>query len=86
MTEVPDVRVRAVNLEGEATLALYDSRGTFELGIDFSRPSDEIATALGDLIREAVESGRWTRNGPWGRPPDPHTDAREVGPDGPDLA
>lgn len=57
------MRVRAVDLNGECPLALYDSRDRFELAIDFNRPPDEIASALEDLFQEAVDTGRWSRRG-----------------------
>lgn len=63
MTEVPRVQVRAVDLAGEAAVANYDSAHRYELGIDFSRPPDEIADALTDLFQEAVDTGRWSRHG-----------------------
>lgn len=67
------MRVRAVDLDGECPLALYDSRDRFQLGIDFSRPPEEIAGALEDLFQEAVETGRWTRRGTGG-----HEEAADV--------
>ena len=32
------------------------------MGIDFSRPPEEIAAAMQDFMEESVTSGRWTRN------------------------
>lgn len=61
--EVPRILVRAVDLHGECPLAVYDGRRKFELGIDFSRPPDEIVVALTDLFQEAVDSHRWERRG-----------------------
>lgn len=66
------MRVRAVDLGGECPVALYDSRSRVELGIDFSRPPEQIADALTDLFQEAVDAGRWNRAG---------TGAHELGTD-----
>ncbi|MFF6904566.1 hypothetical protein ACFY9Q_01320 [Streptomyces sp. NPDC012389] len=57
------MRVRAVDLAGEAAVASYDSAHRYELGIDFSRPPDEIADALTGIFQEAVDTGRWNRAG-----------------------
>lgn len=60
------MRVRAVDLNGESPLAVYDGRERFALGIDFSFPPEQIATALENLFTDAVDSGRWERHGPCG--------------------
>lgn len=63
MTEVPQVHVHAVDLDGEVVVANYDSCHRYELGIDFSRTPGEITDALTDLFQEAVDTGRWCRRG-----------------------
>ncbi|MEU0397980.1 hypothetical protein ABZ208_35545 [Streptomyces sp. NPDC006208] len=62
MTDAPRISVQAVDLGGLCPVALYDSREAVVLGIDMSRPAEEILTGLQDVIEEAVQSGRWTRN------------------------
>ena len=61
MTERPRVHVRAMNLRGEAPVALRDSRSRYELAIDFSWPPEKIAAALTGIFQEAVDSDRWSR-------------------------
>ena len=60
------MQARAVDLNGEAPIAIYDSRDRFVLGIDFSRPPEEIAAALTLMLQDAVDSGRWVRHGTCG--------------------
>ena len=57
------MQVRAVDLDGEAAVANYDSLHRYELGIDFSRTPDEIVEALNGIFQEAVNTGRWCRRG-----------------------
>lgn len=56
------MRVTAVDLHGEAPLALRESLRSFELAIDFSRPPEELAAALTELFQDAVDAGRWQRH------------------------
>lgn len=56
------MRVSAVDLHGEAPVAMHDSLERFELGIDFSCPPEKIAEALTKLFQDAVDSGRWQRH------------------------
>lgn len=65
MTEGPRVRVHveAVDLHGEAPVAVRDAKTSFVLGIDFSQPPERIAAHLEKLLQEAVDSGRWHRRG-----------------------
>ncbi|MGW6420373.1 hypothetical protein [Streptomyces sp. NPDC055055] len=64
MTEVPRVRVRveAVDLHGEAPIAVRDARSSFTLGIDFSQPPERIAAALEEVLQESADE-RWHRRG-----------------------
>lgn len=59
--DVPRVKVRDVDLHGEAPAAMYDSRRRITLGLDFNAPPDEVAEAVEDLLQEAFDSGRWHR-------------------------
>lgn len=58
---VTEVRVRDRRLDDGAPVALRDTAHTCDLMIDFSQPPDVLAAALEELFREAVDSGRWTR-------------------------
>lgn len=62
MREVPRISVRVANLGGSRPIAVYDDLEKFVMGIDFSRPPEEITAAMQDFIEESVTSGRWTRN------------------------
>lgn len=63
MTEVPQVRVRAVDLRGECPAAMYDDDGRVELGIDFIHfKPEQIADALQGIFQDAVDT-RWERRG-----------------------
>ncbi|TXS55218.1 hypothetical protein EAO77_02655 [Streptomyces sp. t39] len=62
MTEVPRIRVQAVDLHGECPVALYDSRRHVEVAIDFGAKPEEIVSALTDLFQESVDTGRWSRS------------------------
>lgn len=65
MTEGPHVRVHveAVDLRGEAPIAVRDTKSSFTLGIDFSQPPEQIAATLEELFQEAVDTERWHRRG-----------------------
>ena len=65
MTEGPRVRVHveAVDLHGQAPVAVHDTVKHFTLGIDFSQPPELIAATLEDVFQEAVDSERWHRRG-----------------------
>lgn len=65
MTEGPRVRVHveAVDLRGEAPIAVRDTTTSFTLGIDFSQPPERIAATLEELFQEAVDTDRWHRRG-----------------------
>lgn len=61
MIEVPEVRVRAVQLDDDVPVALRDSRAVYDLAIDFSKPPAQIVAALQALFRECIDTGRWQR-------------------------
>lgn len=75
------MHVRAMNLRGEAPVALRDSRSSYDLAIDFSWPPEKIAAALTGIFQEAVDSDRWTRRGtgehdqPDDEPPSAHANS-----------
>lgn len=81
----PRVYVEAIDLNGEAPIAVYDSLDTFQLGIDFSRPPEEIIAALTMTFQDAITSRRWQRNRLCTsrftqNPPQAGTDTPAVGP------
>ncbi|MET9955650.1 hypothetical protein ABZ135_29450 [Streptomyces sp. NPDC006339] len=57
------MHVEAVDLHGEAPIAVRDTKTSFTLGIDFSQPPERIAATLEELFQEAVDSERWHRRG-----------------------
>ncbi|WP_329855091.1 hypothetical protein [Streptomyces sp. SP18ES09] len=57
------MHVEAVDLHGEAPIAVRDTKSSFTLGIDFSQPPEHIAATLAELFQEAVDSNRWHRRG-----------------------
>lgn len=58
---VPEVRVHAVDLQGETPVAVRDSLTRYDLGIDFSFPAEDIAAGLQTVLRDGVDGGRWSR-------------------------
>lgn len=64
MTEVPRVRVHveAVDLHGEAPVAVRDARDSFTLGIDFNQPPERIVAALEGILQQSADD-RWHRRG-----------------------
>lgn len=56
------MQVSAMDLRGEAPVALRDSLTTYDLAIDFSWPPERIAEALTGVLQECVDSRRWTRS------------------------
>lgn len=63
MTEVPRFHVEAVDLHGEAPVAMRDALHDVHIGIDFNATPDEITKALQGIMQEAVDSERWHRRG-----------------------
>ncbi|MFE0329024.1 hypothetical protein ACFW08_20025 [Streptomyces sp. NPDC058960] len=62
MAETPEVIVQAADLKGETPVAVRDGLRRYELAIDFSWPPEAIRAGLQSVLRECVDSGRWTRN------------------------
>lgn len=62
MADAPEVFVQPADLKGETPVAIRDSLTRCDLAIDFSWPPEAIAAGLQSVFREAVDSGRWSRN------------------------
>lgn len=80
------MHVSAMDLRGEAPVALRDSLTSYDLAIDFSWPPERIAEALTELFQEGVDSNRWNRARPGEhtRPDDEPPSAAAPHPDGGD--
>ncbi|WP_228975035.1 hypothetical protein [Streptomyces sp. DH12] len=63
MTERPRVHVEAIDLHGEAPVAVSDSLTDLVFGIDFTQPAEDIAKSLQEVFQEAIDTGRWHRRG-----------------------
>ncbi|MGW5352255.1 hypothetical protein ACWERV_17300 [Streptomyces sp. NPDC004031] len=59
-----EVRVSDVRLGEGRAVALRDTLSVVDLGIDFTQPPEDIVAGLAALIRESIQTGRWTRNRP----------------------
>ncbi|MFE5630642.1 hypothetical protein [Streptomyces sp. NPDC056543] len=56
------MHVEAVDLHGEAPIAVRDTASSFTLGIDFTHPPERIAAVLTEVLQEAADE-RWHRRG-----------------------
>ncbi|MFF5784227.1 hypothetical protein ACFY8P_04560 [Streptomyces sp. NPDC012693] len=56
------VHVEAVDLCGEAPIAVRDAASSFTLAIDFTQPPERIVAALEEVLQEAADE-RWHRRG-----------------------
>ncbi|MEU6706528.1 hypothetical protein [Streptomyces wuyuanensis] len=59
---IPEIRVTAENLHGEAPAAMYDDRERIAIALDTEQPTERVAEGVQGLLREAFESGRWQRH------------------------
>ncbi|MEI5008619.1 hypothetical protein RB196_16035 [Streptomyces sp. PmtA] len=59
---IPEIRVTAEDLHGEAPAAMYDGRERIAIALDTEQPTERVAEGVQGLLREAFESGRWQRH------------------------